>query len=114
MRERLAQVVFTLTQFPSVERVAFRVAGTPTTVFGGEGVMLDPQVDRSDFADITPLVFVESVAPGDAITTPVKVAGMSNTFEANVRIGSSAPTGRCSPTPSPPRPAVRAPGARSR
>ncbi len=86
MRERLAQVVFTLTQFPSVERVAFRVAGTPTTVFGGEGVMLDPQVDRADFADITPLVFVESVAPGDAITTPVKVAGMSNTFEANVRI----------------------------
>ena len=86
MRERLAQVVFTLTQFPSVERVASRVAGTPTTVFGGEGVMLDPQVDRADFADVTPLVFVESVAPGDAITTPVKVGGMSNTFEANVRI----------------------------
>jgi spore germination protein GerM len=86
MRERLAQVVFTLTQFPSVERVAFRVAGTPTTVFGGEGVMLDPQVDRSDFADTTPLIFLESVAPGDTIATPVKVAGMSNTFEANVRI----------------------------
>ena len=32
------------------------------------------------------MIFVESVAPGDAIATPVKVAGMANTFEANVRI----------------------------
>ncbi|MFA5885083.1 MAG: GerMN domain-containing protein [Acidimicrobiia bacterium] len=86
MRERLAQVVFTLTQFPSVQRVAFRVDGTPTTVFGGEGVMLDPQVDRTDFTDVTPAILLESVAPGDAVTSPVKVAGTSNTFESNVRI----------------------------
>lgn len=86
MRERLAQVVFTLTQFPSVDRVAFRIDGKPTTVFGGEGVMIDSTVDRNDFRDVTPLVFLESVAPGDIVSSPVTVAGESNTFEATVRI----------------------------
>jgi len=86
MRERLGQVVFTLTQFPSVQRVSFRVAGTPTTVFGGEGVMIGSTVDRSDFEDVSPAIFLESVAPGDAVSSPVKVAGTANTFEATVRI----------------------------
>lgn len=86
VRERLAQVVFTLTQFPSVDGVTFRIDGTATTVFTGDGVTIPSPAGRDEFRDVTPLVFVESVAPGDAISTPVKVAGMSNTFEANVRI----------------------------
>jgi hypothetical protein len=69
--QAMGQVVFTLTQFPTVESVRFG-GGTPMT--------------RADFTDITPLIFVESVAPGDAVASPVKVSGMSNTFEANVRI----------------------------
>ena len=86
MRERLGQVVFTLTQFPSVKNVSFRVAGAPTTVFGGEGVMIGATVDRSDFEDVSPAILLESVAPGDSITSPVTVAGTANTFEATVRI----------------------------
>jgi len=70
--QAMGQVVFTLTQFPTVQSVRFGTGGTEMT--------------RADFADITPLIFVESVAPGDAIASPVKVAGMANTFEANVRI----------------------------
>ena len=41
MRARLAQVVYTLTQFPTVDGVAFRIDGKPTTTFGGEGVLIE-------------------------------------------------------------------------
>lgn len=67
-----AQVVYTLTQFPSVEQVRFGTGGTPRT--------------RADYRDVTPAVFVESVAPGDVVSSPVRVAGDANTFEATVRI----------------------------
>jgi len=67
-----AQIVYTLTQFPTVEKVRFGASG--------------PAVSRAEFRDVTPLVFLESVAPGDRVSSPVKVAGDSNTFEATVRI----------------------------
>ena len=86
MRLRLAQVVFTLTQFPSVDGVAFRIDGKPTTVFTGDGVIIPSPAGRDEFRDVTPAVFLESVAPGDIVASPVKVAGESNTFEATVRI----------------------------
>ena len=67
-----AQVVYTLTQFPSVEKVRFGSGGTPVT--------------RADYRDVTPLIFLESVAPGDIVSSPVTVAGDANTFEATVQI----------------------------
>lgn len=72
LRQAEAQVVYTLTQFPTVRRVRFGTSGTPLT--------------RDDFRDLTPLVFLESVAPGDTVSSPVTVAGESNTFEGTVRI----------------------------
>src|SRR5439155_26106165 len=41
MTMRLAQVVYTLTQFPTVQRVALHLDGEPVTVFSGEGIVLD-------------------------------------------------------------------------
>lgn len=79
---RLAQVVFTLTQFPTVDAVSFLLDGEPVEVFGGEGVVLDGPVDRSDFEDLTPAIFVDSPPQGAAITSPVRVTGTANTFEA--------------------------------
>ena len=46
MQARVAQVVATLTQFPSIERVAFRLDGEPVTAIGGEGVAVDPPLGR--------------------------------------------------------------------
>jgi len=86
MRRRLAQLVFTLTQFESVVSVRVRIDGTPTTTFGTSGVTLDGPLDRSDFTGETPLILVETVAPGDVLPTTPRVAGMNNTFENNVRI----------------------------
>jgi spore germination protein GerM len=52
---RLAQVVYTLTQFPTVDEVLFHIDGKPVEVFSGEGVVLEDPVDRSDYATILPI-----------------------------------------------------------
>ena len=44
---RLAQVVYTLTQFPTVDGVEFEIEGEPVDTFSGEGIVLDgPQTRR--------------------------------------------------------------------
>jgi spore germination protein GerM len=56
MLSRLAQVVYTLTQFPTVNSVNFKLDGEPITVFSGEGILLEEPVTRGDYASILPLV----------------------------------------------------------
>ena len=83
MQVRVAQVVYTLTRFPTVESVAFEIDGQPVEAIGGEGVMVSPPVDRADFADNTlPAILVESPAPWQKVSSPLRVTGTSNTFEA--------------------------------
>jgi len=82
MRMRIAQVVFTLTQFPTVERVAFEFDGTPVDAIGGEGVVVSPSVHRGDFEDLSPAILVESPAPFDKVRSPLRLRGTANTFEA--------------------------------
>ena len=83
MQARVAQVVFTVTQFPNIDHVRFQLDGAPVTTIGGEGLMVD-NVDRAAFADVTPLILVESPTPGQTVGAPLHVRGMSNTFEATV------------------------------
>ena len=52
---RLAQVVYTLTQFPTVDEVLFYIDGEPVEVFSGEGVVLGDPVERGDYATILPI-----------------------------------------------------------
>ena len=47
MQYRLAQVVYTLTQFSTVKSVVFQIEGQTVTVFGGEGIVLDGPVRRA-------------------------------------------------------------------
>jgi spore germination protein GerM len=86
MSMRLAQVVFTLTQFPTVEGVEFKVDGRPVEVFGGEGIILDHPVDRSDYEELSPAILVESPTLGNTVASPLRVTGTANTFEATFRI----------------------------
>jgi spore germination protein GerM len=86
MQMRLAQVVFTLTQFPTVDRVEFRLDGEPVDVFSGEGIVLDGPVDRGDYADLMPAIVVDRPTPGAQISSPVTVSGSANVFEANVTV----------------------------
>lgn len=55
MTSRLAQVVYTLTQFDTVDEVVFWIDGEVVTVFSGEGLLLDGPVDRSDYESALPL-----------------------------------------------------------
>ena len=52
MQVRLGQVVYTLTQFPTVKTVRFALDGAPVNVFSGEGIVLDHPVGRSDYRDL--------------------------------------------------------------
>ncbi len=83
MQARVAQVVYTLTQFPTVKRVAFRLDGRPVKAIGGEGVVVDPPVDRLDFEAATPAILVESPGFATAVSSPFTARGTANTFEAN-------------------------------
>jgi hypothetical protein len=67
----LAQIVYTLTQFPTVRgvRTARSIGDTkPLT--------------RASFEDVTPAVLVEEPLPHEPVTSPLRVRGTANTFEA--------------------------------
>ena len=65
--EPLAQVVYTLTQFATVESVD--IQGNTVT--------------RDDFEDVTPAILVESPLAFEEVTSPLHAPGTANTFEAN-------------------------------
>jgi germination protein M len=83
---RLAQVVYTLTQFSSVDTVQFRLDGQPVTVFGGEGVLLEKPVGREDFRESLPEIFVDRPAWGAALGNPGRVTGLTRVFEATFQV----------------------------
>ncbi len=90
---RLAQIVFTLTQFPSVTGVEFELDGEPVETFSAEGIVLDGPQDRADFEDQSQQILVESPVFGDVVTSPLQLRGTANTFEANFEYEVLAPDG---------------------
>jgi hypothetical protein len=93
MRARVAQVVFTLTRFATVRRVAFRLDGRAVTSIGGEGVIVSPPVARADFKDLSPVILVESPLREQRVRSPLVVEGTSNTFEARLHVDLLGPDG---------------------
>jgi hypothetical protein len=83
---RLGQVVYTLTQFPSVKSVVFQIEGETRSVFSSEGVVLDGPVGRSDYVQLLPAIWVDRPAFGAAIGNPAHVTGSADVFEATFRI----------------------------
>lgn len=88
MSARLAQVVYTTSQFPSVEEVVIHLDGEPAEALGGEGLMIGDPLTRADFEfegdiyHLTPPILVETPRPGEQVSDSIRVAGRSNTFEA--------------------------------
>jgi spore germination protein GerM len=80
----LSQVVYTLTQFDSIEGVVFEVEGTPLTNFGG--YELDGPQRRADFTDRLPWILVQSPRIGQHVSSPVRISGSADVFEAVVSI----------------------------
>ena len=87
---RIAQVVYTLTQFPSVTGVRFEINGQGVTVIGGVPVQ-DPQT-AAMYDGYLPAIIVRSPVIGEQVTGPVTVSGTADVFEAlvSVRILDSA------------------------
>jgi hypothetical protein len=82
MFARLGQVVYTLTQFPTVEAVDFELDGEPVGTFSSEGILIEEPQTRADYEDVTPAILVETPAPGDTVASPLRVVGTANVFEA--------------------------------
>ena len=82
---RLAQVVYTLTQFPTIKTVAFQLDGEPVEVFSGEGIVLDHPVGRADYTDQLPAIFVDRPAWGGVLGNSARLVGVANVFEATFR-----------------------------
>jgi germination protein M len=77
-RKALAQVVYTLTQFPTVRAV--NTGGKTYT--------------RAHFEDLTPAILVESPLPFQAVSAPLRVTGTANTFEATFEYELLDPAGK--------------------
>jgi hypothetical protein len=75
-RLRKAQVVFTLTQFPTVRQVGFLMAGNPT----GE------PFGRADLAGLLPLIVVMSPVIGQRVASPITISGTADVREATVSV----------------------------
>jgi hypothetical protein len=79
VRQRQAQVVYTLTQYATIDEVKF------TSSFEGA----DPgegSLTRADFEDLLPAILVESPLIGEQVANPVIISGTANVFEATVSI----------------------------
>lgn len=95
MTGRVAQVVFTLTQFPTIESVQFEVEGEPLDVLGGEGVILDTPRTRVTEEQFAPEVLIESPTWGTSVpATPLRVRGSANVFEAVFQLEIADSTGK--------------------
>ena len=81
---RIAQVVYTLTQFPTVTGVRFAINGQGVTVVGGVPVQ-SPQT-RAMYGGYLPAITVRSPVIGARVTSPVTVSGTADVFEATVSV----------------------------
>jgi germination protein M len=69
----MAQVVYTLTQFPTVERVT-------------GNCLPDAPADRKTYEDVAPAILLEHPAPFAEVASPLRLRGTANTFEATFQI----------------------------
>jgi hypothetical protein len=87
MTARIAQVVFTATQFDNSERTLFWMEGEPVEFFGGEGIVLDEplarmHVDRA----FNHGVIIDTPLPGSTVSSPFTVTGEGDVYEADFPI----------------------------
>jgi germination protein M len=85
MQARLAQVVYTITQFSTVKGVLFSLDGEPIGVPKGESIIERP-VTRRDYADQLPAILVTSPTLNQIVESPIVLRGTANVIEANVGI----------------------------
>jgi germination protein M len=86
LNAKLAQLTYTLTQFPTVGQVAFRVDGAPLAAA--------QSATRSSFEDLAPAILVEYPGRGWSVRSPIAVSGTADVFEAQFRVELTDAAGR--------------------
>ena len=79
VRGRLAQVVYTLMQFGTVDGVRLRIDGRPLRVRDANGAVQRRPLTRGSFADAAPPIFVNAPAVGDHVRSPLVIRGTATT-----------------------------------
>ncbi len=82
MFDRLAQVVYTATQFPGVDAVTFKLDGKTVTVFGGDGIVLNAPRNRKACESESPAILVDQPAWRGTLKAGAAISGTANVFEA--------------------------------
>ncbi len=77
-----AQVVYALTQYPTVRKVTIRVEGQPFPA--GEQPGATPAVwRRADFRSLEPAIFVERPGLGAVVSSPFTMRGTASVYEGS-------------------------------
>jgi germination protein M len=92
---RLAQLVYTATQYPTVKSVVLKMNGKVVDVFSGEGIELSGQPQtRADYENETPAILMEMPAWGATERQPAVFKGTANVFEGQFTIEIIGPNGK--------------------
>ncbi len=83
MQARVAQVVYTLTQFRTIRTVAFMLEGNALDTLGGEGLILGEGQRRADWRGFEPAIFVERPGVGAVLSSPFTLSGTASVFEGS-------------------------------
>lgn len=83
----LAQLVFTLTQFPTVDEVVLLVEGVEVEFYGGHGMEVTPSLTRDSFlgSGLVAEILIDSPAWFAQTESPLLVTGIARAFEATVQ-----------------------------
>ena len=79
---RTAQIVYTLTQFPTITSVSFVIDGSPYDVITDNGKRAKGPVDRTDYESLSPAILIESAAGAKTL----HITGTANVFEATLNV----------------------------
>ena len=80
----LAQLVFTLTQFPTVDEVVLLIEGEAVEFYGSHGMEVTPSLTRDSFlgGGLVPDILIDQPAWFAQTESPLLVSGIGRLFEA--------------------------------
>lgn len=92
--QRLAQVVYTLTQFRTITGVVFKLDGDPVPYSDAAGKPIAGPATREHYRELLPAIFIDTPAWGATVERPIVVAGDANVFEARFMLELTDDDGR--------------------
>jgi len=94
MARRLAQVVYTLTQFRNISGVLFELDGDLKAASDAGGKPIDGPATREHYLALLPPIFVDQPAWGATVSRPIVVSGKANVVGAAFQVQLSDGAGR--------------------